>query len=382
MTHLMARRGRVATPPAGHRAPSNGSLSLLLGIRARKGRTPPVPKGGGPSSIDMFKLPERQRPIRVGFYLARRFSILPFINAVDPLRMANRLSNRTLFEWRFISSDGKPVEAINGMTIMVDLPLEEAGFIPNVVCCVGFDPIIEVRDPVKSWLRKLNSMGAHLGALGAGTLFLAEPGLLNGYRATIHWQYRDSLVERFPDIKVTRNVFEIDRNRFTCAGGTAAMDMMLHAIGLQFGHALAAAVSDEFVTGEVREPSSHQRLSYRTRLGLTDLKILRVIDFMERHIEDPIGLPLLAEKADMSQRQMERLFKSQVQMSPIRFYTRLRLQQARRLLHQSDMSVLEAAVASGFRTAEHFSRSYKSEFGVSPTEDRRIVRGLGSLDRT
>ena len=122
----------------------------------------------------MFKLSESQGPIRVGFYLARRFSILPFINAVDPLRMANRLSNRNLFEWTFISRDGKPVEAINGMTIMVDLPLEEAGFIPNVVCCVGFDPIIQVRDPVKSWLRKLNSMGAHLGALGAGTDFLAS----------------------------------------------------------------------------------------------------------------------------------------------------------------------------------------------------------------
>ena len=329
----------------------------------------------------MLKLSENQEPIRVGFYLARRFSILPFINAVDPLRMANRLSNQTLFEWTFISRDGEPVEAINGMTIMVDQSLHDAGFIPNVVCCVGFDPIIEVRDPVKSWLRKLNRMGAHLGALGAGTLFLAESGLLDGYRATIHWQYMDSLVERFPKIKVTRNVFEIDRNRFTCAGGTAAMDMMLHAIGLQFGHGLATAVSDEFITGEVREPSSRQRLSHRTRLGITNRKLLRVIDFMERHIEEPVGLPQLAEKADISQRQMERLFKSQVQMSPIRFYTRLRLQQARRLLHRSDMSVLQVAVASGFRTAEHFSRSYKSEFGVSPTEDRRIVRGLASVDR-
>ena len=329
----------------------------------------------------MFKLSESQGPIRVGFYLARRFSILPFINALDPLRMANRLSNRTLFEWSFISRDGAPVEAINGMTIVVDQSLEEAGFIPNVVCCVGFDPIIEVRGPVKSWLRRLNSMGAHLGALGAGTLFLAESGLLDGHRATIHWQYIDSLAERFPKIKVTRNVFEIDRNRFTCAGGTAAMDMMLNAIGLEFGHALAAAVSDEFVTGEVREPSSHQRLSYRTRLGLTDLKILRVIDVMERHIEEPLGLPALAEQAEMSQRQMERLFKSQVQMSPIRFYTRLRLQQARRLLHQSSLSVLQAAVASGFRTAEHFSRSYKAEFGVSPSEDRRIVRRLGAHER-
>ncbi|MGI9433423.1 MAG: GlxA family transcriptional regulator [Geminicoccaceae bacterium] len=295
--------------------------------------------------------------------------------------MTNKLSGKNLFEWTFISRDGKPVEAINGMTIVVDMALKDAEYFPNVICCVGFEPIIEVRGPIKAWLRRLNSMGAHLGALGAGTLFLAEAGLLDGYRATIHWQFMESFVERFPETKITRNVFEIDRDRFTCAGGTASMDMILHFIGLHFGHALATEVSDQFIIGEIRESSSHQRLSHRTTLGITNTKLLRVIDLMEGNIEEPLALPRLADLANISQRQMERLFKTHVNTSPIQFYGRLRLLHARRLLHQSDMNVLEIGIASGFGTTEHFSRSYKSEFGVSPSEDRRVARGFDALDR-
>ncbi|MCG8355159.1 MAG: GlxA family transcriptional regulator [Kiloniellales bacterium] len=324
----------------------------------------------------MFKVPAKKGPIEIAFYLAHRFSIVPFINAIDPLRMANRLSGRTLFTWTFVSRDGKPVEAINGMTIMVDLGVADAPFFPNAICCVGFDPIIKVRPKVKAWLRRLDSEGAHLGALGAGSIFLAEAGLLDGYRATIHWQYIESFVERFPQVRATQNLFEIDRNRFTCAGGTSAMDMSLHFIGLHFGHTLAAAVSDQFVTGEIRGSTAHQRLSHRARLGITNPRLLRVIDLMEKNIEEPLSMPELASQSEVSQRQMERLFKTHIEMSPVRFYARMRLLHARRLLHQSDLSVVEIGIASGFGTTEHFSRSYKAEYGRSPTEDRRAARLL------
>lgn len=327
----------------------------------------------------MFRLTGRHEPIKVGFYLARRFSIVPFINCVDPLRMANRLSDRKLFEWTFISRDGQPVEAINGMTIMVDTSLDDAPDMPNVICCVGFDPIIQVHGKVKSWLRRMSSTGAHLGALGAGTLFLAEAGLLDGYRATIHWQFLDSFEEMFPDVVITRNVYEIDRDRFTCAGGTAAMDMMLHFIGLHHGHALATEVSDQFIIGGIRQSSSSQRLSHRERLGITNTKVLQIIDLMEGRIEEPLALPRISSIAGLSLRQIERLFKQQVGMPPIRFYTRLRLRHARRLLHHSDMSILEVAIASGFRTTEHFSRSFRAEFGLPPTEDRRAARSSDAL---
>ena len=323
----------------------------------------------------MFKLSGSNQPIQIGFYLARKFSIVPFINAVDPLRMTNKLSGRQLFEWAFISRDGQPVEAINGMTIMVDHALNDAREFANIICCVGFEPVIPVRRPVKAWLRRMGARGTHLGALGAGTLFLAEAGLLDGYRATIHWQYLESLAERFPMVTATRNVFEVDRDRFTCAGGTAAMDMVLHFIGLHFGHTLATEVSDQFIIGGIREASAQQRISHGTRLGLTDSRLLRIIDIMEAHIEDPLSLPELAARTGISQRQMERLFQSQVKRSAIQFYTRLRLLHARRLLHQTELSVVEVGVASGFGSTEHFSRCFKSVFGISPMADRRTARG-------
>ena len=324
----------------------------------------------------MLKSSGKDQPIRIGFYLARGFSIVPFINAVDPLRMANKLGGRRLFEWDFISLDGQPVEAINGMTIMVDRALVDAGDFPNVICCVEFEPVIRVRRSVRAWLRRLAGKGAHLGALGAGSLYLAEAGLLDGYRSTIHWRYLEGFAERFRMTTVTRNVFEVDRDRFTCAGGTAAMDMMLHFIGLHFGYTLATDVSDQFIIGGIREASARQRISHGARLGLTDPHVLRIVDIMEARIEDPLDLPQLAAQVGISQRQMERLFRTHARCSPIQFYTRLRLRHARRLLHQTELSVVEVGIAAGFGSTEHFSRAFKSAFAVSPAADRRVARDL------
>lgn len=319
----------------------------------------------------MLKVTDTAGPIRIGIYLARKFSIVPFINAIDPLRMANRICDERLFEWTLISRDGEPVEAINGMSIVADCSLKDAGYFPNAICCVGFEPVLSVGAPVKSWLRMLDSKGAHLGALGAGSIFLAEAGLLDGYRATIHWQFLDSFIETYPRIEATRNLFEIDRDRFTCAGGTAAMDLVLHLISVHFGHNVAAEVSDQFIMGEIRNAENTQRTSNRFRLGITNPRVLQVVDLMEGNIEDPIPIARLAAQVGISQRQLERMFKEHVKTSAVRYYRRIRLLHARRLLLQSELPLIEVAVASGFGSLEHFSRTYKAEFGKSPQEDRR-----------
>lgn len=322
----------------------------------------------------MFKSDAASGPIEVGFYLGRHFSIVPFINAVDSLRMANRLSGENLFHWQLLSDDGKPVEAINGMTIVADRPIGEVGDIDNLICCVGFDPVMDVPEELKVWLRRLSSRGSHLGALGAGSLFLAEAGLLDNYRATIHWRYRESFQERFPDIEITQNIFEIDADRFTCAGGTAAMDMMIHAIARHFGRKLASEVSDLFIAGHVRDPIEEQQHMSHTRLGVTNSKVLSIIEMMENNIERPLSIAELASRAELSQRRLERLFRDNLQQSPVQFYIHMRLAHARRLLLQSDLSVIEIALASGYASHEHFSRSYKTEFGHSPMRERQLNR--------
>lgn len=322
----------------------------------------------------MFRQGVASDPIQVGFYLGRHFSIVPFINAIDPLRMANRISGKTLFRWQFFSDDGQPVDAINGMTILADTAVKDAGEIPNLICCVGFDPVMEVRDDLKSWLRSLDRRGSHLGALGAGTLFLAEAGLLDGYRATIHWQYLESFRERFSHLAITQSVFEVDRHRFTCAGGTAAMDMMIHAIAHHFGPGLASEVSDQFIAGQVRHPVEAQRDIPRARLGIFNSTVISIIELMESNIENPLPITKLADRAGVSQRQLERLFRENLRQSPVKFYVMTRLEHARRLLLQSDMSVIEVALASGFASHEHFSRSFRAQYGHSPLGERRMSR--------
>lgn len=318
----------------------------------------------------MFHHADPNQPIDVGFYLARQFSIVPFINAIEPLRMANLISGRDLFRWTLISNQGRPVEAVNGMTIAADSAINDAATVSNLICNVGFAPVIELRDNVRGWLRGLSRRGAHLGALGAGTLFLAEAGLLDGYRATIHWRYQESFRERFPDIDVTQNLFEIDRNRLTCAGGTAAMDMMIHIIGRHFGHDLASSVAEMFVAGDIRRPFETQQDVARSIPPSTDAKIVTAIDLMQKNIEHPLSIARLAANTGVSQRQMERLFRTHFDQSPVQYYVRLRLNQARRLLLQSRMSIIEIGLASGFASHEHFSRSYKATFGRSPLHER------------
>lgn len=318
----------------------------------------------------MFKFSSGQTPVRIGFFLGPKFSVVPFVNALDPMRMANRLSDRTIFEWTIISDDGHPVEAINGMSIVADAAVEDAGFFPNAICCIGFEPIMTISDRVKHWLRKLERQGARLGALSAGSLVLAEAGLLDGYRATIHWNYIESFRERFPKVDVTRTLFEIDRDRFTCAGGAAAMDMLLHFIDTRLDRKLADEAADMFLVSYIRESSDDQRASNTFGYGAANPLVVKVVSLMEQSIETPLTIPQLAKQAEVSQRKMEIVFRSQLGTPPARFYRRLRLQNARRLLIQTSMLLAEIAFASGFQSLEVFSRAYKSEFGTAPSLER------------
>ncbi len=313
-------------------------------------------------------------PIKIDFYIGHKFTIVPFITVLDPLRIANDSSGRTLFEWHLISDDGRPVTAINGMTFPVDSAIDDVVSSDNLFMFIGFDPIMELPQPLANWLRRLVATGTHLGAAGAGALFLAQDGLLDGYSATIHWNYRDSFAETFPNIRLSRNTFEFDRNRFTCAGGTATMTMMLHAIAVHFGNDLASEVADMFIAGEPPTCENHFPYLKRARIGVARSAVNTIIDEMETHVEFPLTIAELAKRAGLSQRQLGRVFRQCFNMTPVRYYNRLRLQYGRRLMQQTDLQATEVAYASGFRSPEHFFRTYRAEFDHTPLDDRRESR--------
>lgn len=317
----------------------------------------------------MTAIPE-QEPETIGFLLAPKFSMMAFVSALEPLRVANRLAGRELYRWKIVSRDGAPVAASNGLALVADHAIDQPARYSSVVICASFEPEASYDKRIGQWLKSLDRAGVGLGSIDTGSFFLAWAGLLDGYRATTHWESLDSFAEQFPRIDVGSGLFIIDRSRFTCAGGTAALDMMLHLIRLRHGHQLAAAVSEQFIHAAIREPQERQRMDPSQREGVTRPGLARAIDMMESHLEEVVGIDELCDAAGVSRRQLERLFHRHFRVSPQRYYLDLRLQRARALLRYTDMSVVAVAVASGFGSAAHFSRSYRAWCGSSPSGDR------------
>ena len=310
---------------------------------------------------------------KIGFHLVPRFSMMAFASAIEPLRSANRLAGKPLYEWRIFAESTEPVPASNGIAVVPERPLSEVERFPVLILCSGTGTEDYFDDRLFGQLRRLSRNGAQIGGLSGAPLLLARAGLLAGRRCTLHWEHIPGFVEEFPDIEVTGDLFEIDGSVFTCAGGSASMDLMLHLITQQHGHDLAAAVSEQFIHDRIREPSDRQRMALRMRIGHSHPKLVAAIAFMEDNLETPVTPPQLARSVGLSSRQLERLFRKYMGCTPARYYLDLRLKRARALLRQTSLSVLDVAVACGFASASHFSKRYRDLFGQSPRSDRNAA---------
>ena len=304
--------------------------------------------------------------------LIPRFSLISFTSIVEAMRLANRMADRELYRWRFLSTDGRPVTSSSGLTVEADGELSAASDIDCAVICGGIDIQHFDDRQIVSWLRRMARRGLDIGAMCTGSHILARAGLLDGHRCTIHWENLASFLEDFPDVEVTAELFEIDRHRFTCSGGTAAIDLMLNVISRQHGHELAAAVADQLMHERIRDEHDHQRMSLPARLGVRHPKLLSVIELMEQNLEEPMSRAELAGRAGLSTRQLERLFRKYLSRSPARYYLELRLHKARLLLLQTNMSVIDVALACGFVSASHFSKCYRDFFGRTPRKERGV----------
>ena len=298
------------------------------------------------------------------------FSLIAFAAAMEPLRLANRVAVRELYRWRITSLDGQAVVASGGVPVAVDHATDAGGRIRVLILCSGLDVQRQIDDRLLGLLRRVSRQGAMVGAVCTGAFALARAGLLNNRRSTIHWENLGGFSEAFPEIETSADLFEIDRDRFTCSGGTAALDMMLHLISRQHGPKLATDVSEQVIHDRIREPHRHQRMELRTRLGVSHPKLLAVIADMEDNIEEPLSQTELADMAALSTRQLERLFRKYLGSTPTRYYLNLRLQRAQQLLSQTSMSILSVALACGFVSASHFSKCYRERYGRTPRTER------------
>ena len=318
----------------------------------------------------MFSPLPPSKQIKVAFLLIPGFSMIGFSALVDPLRQANSLSGENLYAWQVLSAKGEPVLASNGMALVPHAGIKDAEPFDVPLVCAGFEPELGYTPELGKWLQQISRKGLWLGSQDTGSLLLAKAGLLNGFRATIHWENLVAFKEVFRRVEVVDELYEVDGKRMTCSGGMSGLDMMLYLIESQRGHDLALAVSDELIYGHVREGKSPQRLHDGLRHGTNNTKVLTVIHTMEENLEEPLSIPELARVVNISERELERLFNRHIQQSPGRFYRQKRLQRARALLQQTDQQVVDIAVASGFASAAHFTRAYKQYFGVAPSRDR------------
>ncbi len=313
---------------------------------------------------------EQTKPKRFVFVLLDKFSMLSFASALDSLRIANRMSNRELYSWILLGEGGDVVSCSAGTTFKLDDDLIELGRDDVILMCGGVDVQVSTTKKILNWLRREARKGLKIAGLCTGAYTMAKAGLLDGKKATIHWENADSFAEEFDEVELTKSVFLHEGNRMTTAGGTSSIDLMLKVIAEDHGEELANAVADQMIYSSIRTDQDTQRLSTPTRIGVRHPKLSQVIQMMEKNIEEPISPSILAKDVGMSTRQLERLFRRYLNRSPKRYYMELRLQKARNLLMQTDMSVINVALACGFASPSHFSKCYRAHYNTTPYRER------------
>jgi transcriptional regulator GlxA family with amidase domain len=311
------------------------------------------------------------RKSRFAFLTLPNYSMIALTNAVEPLRMANSLSGQVAYDWLIASLDGQPVPSSNGLTLTPTVALDQVGRADIIFVCAG----INVRDAVSpallSALRRLAEQRVPLGALCTGGYALARAGLLDRYHATIHWENLSALREEFPRVLISDQLFTIDRDRFTCSGGIAPLDLMLNLIEAKLGTRISQLVSEQFIVDRVRSDQDRQYVPLRAQVGVAHQSLIKVAELMEANIERPLSLERIAHQTGLSRRQIERLFKRHLNCVPKRYYLEMRLRRARELLLQTAMPIMDITTACGFQSPPHFSKCYRNQFGHPPSVERQ-----------
>jgi transcriptional regulator GlxA family with amidase domain len=320
--------------------------------------------------------PPDDRPYRVGFLLIDNFTLIALATAIEPLRMANQLTGLELYTWQLLSVDGKAARASDGITMMPDAAITEKQSFDLVIVVAGVDVTQSFSTQETNWLRYLARHHVHLGAVCTGAYVLASAGVLDGYDCSAHWECLAAIQEGFPRVHCNNRLFTVDRERMTCSGGGVPMHMMLSVLARRHGQPLVDAISDMFLCDRMREDSEQQPVPMRQQLLASQPKLAEVAQLMEANIEEPNELRELADLAGISRRQLERLFLKYLGCTPSRYYLKLRLDRAHRLLKQTSCSIVDIASMCGFVSTTHFSRCYRKYRGTAPKSARASVYSI------
>lgn len=302
------------------------------------------------------------------FVLVPGFTLLAFSSAVEPLRIANQLSQQPLYRWRLMSERGGPVMSSAGIPVGVDGRLEALDKASRLFVCAGNPQMAAANPTVVAVVQRHHRFGGSVGGICTGAVALAKGGLLKDQRFTLHWENQPGFVETFPGLSPTTSRFEVNGRLLTCGGGAASTDMMLSLIASDHGGDFAAMVSEMCLRAVMPGVNAEQRSSLAALMSSRNPVLVATVTLMNSHIEHPLSMDELAAAAGYSRRHLERLFRDAVGKTPGDFYRSLRLDRGRNLLSTTNLTLMEVSLACGFATVSHFSKSFRAQFGTSPTK--------------
>ncbi len=316
--------------------------------------------------------PSDNRPVQISVLVVPHFNLSATTGFIDPFRVANYLEGEVLFRWDVISEQGGACQASNGMTVETTKLSDIASSRRDmVIVSSSWSPDAHSRPSLHAALWRWARQGATLGGIDTGAFILAEAGLLAGKRTTVHYEHIDAFGELYPDIELTEDLFVYDGNMISCSGGSASVDFALNILRGTHGDAMANATARYLFHQSVRPPGSQQNTDFVEPIGTTTPRhVRRAIALMEQNLEHPMPIAEICEEAGVSHRQLDRLFQTYVKKSPAAYYRDIRLDRARGLVTQTDMPLSQVAIASGFASQVHFSRAYRTRFGLPPRQDR------------
>ncbi|MEB8386314.1 GlxA family transcriptional regulator [Rhodobacteraceae bacterium KMM 6894] len=328
--------------------------------------SPFIPKGSA-----SFSLPKVTAPRAFDFVLLPKLTMLALSAAIEPLRVANQISQQELYRWYTMTRDGGPIRCSNNLSLVPDGPVVGPPKGARVFICAGIEPAETLDSQLVTWCARQAAHGVSVGAICTGAFTLAKAGLLAGRRFTLHWENQPAFMERFPDLVPSPNLYEVDGDLMTAAGGSASTDLMLSVIEDDFGSEFAQVVSDMCLHGRSHSDHAPQKTSRSAVMGSRNRHLIAGMRLMQENLEDPLTVDDLADQIGISKRQLERSFAKHTGLSPRRYYTDLRLARAYALLSETDLPIAEIAAATGFGGSSAFARAFRVKFDTAPGAFRK-----------
>lgn len=323
--------------------------------------------------IVMILKPDEDGGFTVSFLLLPEYAMVALLSAIEPMRVANRFAGREVFRWQLLCESETQVLASNQMSLHQVNRFRMGDYPRNLIVCSSFNPQDHLSDASVHWLRQARRSGSLLGAMDTGCYLLAAAGLIRQQSITLHWEAIPAFSASYPQLQISHQLYEIHESLVTCAGGTAAMDLMLHIIQCELGDVLALQVCEQFIQSGMRQPSDKQRIDLAARLQVHHPGLLRVLMLLENTFEQALSVEAMAQCAHLSVRQLERLFKKHLGCSPKHYHLAVRLKRGKVLLAESSLTISRISEQCGFSASSHFSRCYRQAFGCSPSEQRAMT---------